>query len=244
MKFFGKKSTTIALIAVSVVLLIAISVASTLAYLSSRRSATGYLKFASGVLIDYKNVDAKSEGFGNLYQYVDSDNNGLIDDGELINLNFSNIQPGDDIVFANPKLLAKEGTVPFALRIKFVVTDKSNPDDIKKYTTRESINALLNSSTDPVFASGTLEVDHNWRYNRADGYYYLSLSDIQNSMQKIEYSSSASPIYIFNSSASNKDIVPCKVIDGEPLERFPIKDLQIELYIEAIEFSSVNLWFE
>ena len=246
MKLLGKKSTTIALVVVAIVLLIAVSAVSTVAYLFSKRNATGYLNFATGVSVEYRNVNATSEGFGNLKQFVDSDDNGLIDDGELINLNLSNIQPSDDIVFANPNLLVKDGSVPFALRIKFVVTDSSNLEDVKTYTSREEINTLLSTSATPVFASGTLEVDDVWKYNEADKYYYYSDdTDFANSIKKVEYvETTTSPIYIFKGDSANNDIISCKVIDGEPIESFPVKNLQLELFIEAIQYTSVNLWFE
>ena len=55
-----------------------VSISTTVAYLSSKRNTTGYLEFASGISIDYKNVkeSSTSNAVGNLLYFNDKNNDG------------------------------------------------------------------------------------------------------------------------------------------------------------------------
>lgn len=240
-------------ILIGVVILLAIAliaiISVTAAYLSSRRKAEGYLNFASGLAIKYENVNetGSSQSFGNLLHFVDGDDDDQIDNGELQNLNLSDIQPGQAIIFANPKLTPKEGTASFALRAKLVLTDLSNPQNPVEYVKKEDVAELL-TGENPLFGYGSLEFGENWEFNEVDNYHYFvyaGTEPILERLNEISYNSSVSiqeSIYVFKGHSTNTDLVHCRIIDGEPIEEIPVKSLKIELYIEAIEFSSIEYW--
>lgn len=234
------KKIIISIVAVLCLLLIG-AVAFTTAYLTSRRKVVGYLKFASGLNITYGNVIAASSSeWGNLQHFVSTENG-----EELQELDIEDIQPGQTIKFANPYLAPKEESASYAVRVKFVVTTNNE----NEYVTPAEIENVLSTGTQKIFANGTLKVSDSFKYNSLDGYYYLATnaSDIENSMVKIDYDNSIeenkqTKLYIFESVAP--DYINCTVVDGEPIEELPVKTIKLELFVEAIQYSSVaDIWF-
>lgn len=234
---------------IAVVILLAIALISllsvTVAYLSSRRSAEGYLNFAPGLSIEYENIEDKgsAQSFGNLYHFVDGDDDGEIDDGELESLNLSDIQPGQVIRIANPKLAPKEGTATFALRAKLVLTDENSA----KYQTKDELNELLNG-TDPLLYNGYhLNFGEGWEYG-GNGWFYRvtpGTDPVLERLEEISYndqSATQQEIYLFDGDDGNENLATIKIIDGNPIEQIPVKSLKIELYIEAIETNSIEYW--
>ena len=59
MKTSSHKKILISIIVLLFVLL-TVAITTTVAYLTSRRNVTGYINFATGISIDYKNVNATS----------------------------------------------------------------------------------------------------------------------------------------------------------------------------------------
>lgn len=248
MKTSVRKSIIIGVCVLLCLLLIATTTA-TVAYLTSRRNATGYLQFASGISIDYKNVNAtsNSDSVGNLLYFNDENSNNVIDEGELQNLTLTNIMPGTNIAIANPKLLPKENTASFALRAKLVITDLSNSENPVKYQTPAEISEFLNGSN-KLFANGTIEFGDNWEFNSTDNYHYFVLSgdtSISERLIEISYdaeSVSQQEVYLFKGDLTNQDLVSCQIIDGEPIEELPAKSVKIELFIEAIQYTAIENW--
>ena len=238
---------------IAVVLMLAIALITllsvTAAYLTSRRSADGYLNFASGIAVDYENINdsGSAQTFGNLLHFIDGDDDYQIDAGELESLNLSNIQPGEIIRIANPKLSPKEGTAPFALRAKLVLTDTSDPKNPVEYVKKDDVVELLNGSN-PLLLNGDMNFSEGWEFNEADNYYYFVFAGsepIMERLNEISYNESVSAqqeIFIFEGDQANENLVSIKIIDGEPIEEIPVKSLKIELYIEAIEFQSISYW--
>ena len=236
---------------VGIVLLLALLIAltTTVAYLSSRRNVTGYLNFASGISIDYKNVNASSDSntVGNLLYLKDENGNSLIDEGELQNLTLTNIMPGTVIPIANPKLSPKENTATFALRAKLVITDLSDSENPVKYQTPSEIGEFLNGAN-KLFASGALEFAENWEFNLADNYHYfvsVGSTSLSERLIEIGYDDSVETqqeIYLFKGDTLNNDLVTCTIVDGEPIEELPASSVKIELFIEAIQYSAVENW--
>lgn len=226
-----------------------VSISTTVAYLSSRRNATGYLDFATGISIDYKNVKESSltNTVGNLLYFDDKNDNGNIDDGELEDLALTNIMPSDVIQIANPKLSPKENTATFALRAKLVITDMSDRLHYMKYQTPEEIAEFLNGAN-KLFASGTIEFADNWEYNSIDNYHYFvsaGSTSIADRLIEIGYDNSVETqqeIYLFKGDTLNQNLVTVTIIDGEPIEELPAKSVKIELFIEAIQYSAVENW--
>ena len=234
------KKILIGIIAVICLILIG-TIAFTTAYLTSRRKVVGYLKFASGLNIEYGNVVAASSSeWGNLQHFV---NNGM--EEELQDVEIEDIQPGQSIKFANPYIAPKEESASYAVRVKFIVT----VDNEDEYVVPADIEQVLSTGTQSIFESGTLKVNSSFKYNALDGYYYYATNalDLENSIIKVDYDDSKeedeqTKLYIFQSEAPNYII--CEVVDGEPIEELPIKNLKLELFIEAIQYSSVSeIWF-
>ena len=234
---------------IAVVILLAIALISllsvTVAYLSSRRSAEGYLNFAPGLSIEYENIEDKgsAQSFGNLYHFVDGDDDGEIDDGELEGLDLKDIQPGQVIRIANPKLAPKEGTATFALRAKLVLTDENSV----KYQTKDELEELLNGA-DPLLYNGChLNFGEGWEYG-GNGWFYRvtpGTDPVLERLEEISYNSQSATqqeIYLFDGDDSNENLATIKIIDGSPIEQIPVKSLKIELYIEAIEMNSIEYW--
>lgn len=230
-------------------LLLIVAISTTVAYLTSRRNATGYLQFATGISIDYKNVNAtsNSEVVGNLLYFNDENSNNIIEDGELQNLALTNIMPGTNIAIANPKLSPKENTASFALRAKLVITNMSDAENPIKYQTPGEISEFLNGAN-KLFASGTLEFAENWQFNSADNYhYFVSAGDtsIAERLVEISYDNEAETqqeIYLFKGDVTNQNLISCQIIDGEPIEELPAKSVKIELFIEAIQYTAIENW--
>ena len=226
-----------------------VSISTTVAYLSSKRNTTGYLEFASGISIDYKNVkeSSTSNAVGNLLYFNDKNNDGSIDDGELEKLILTNIMPSNTIKIANPKLSPKENTATFALRAKLVITDMSDRQNYVKYQTPEEITEFLNGSN-KLFASGAIEFADNWEFNSADNYHYFvsaGSTSISERLIEIGYDNSVETqqeIYLFKGDLVNQNLVTITIIDGEPIEELPAKSVKIELFIEAIQYSAVENW--
>ena len=234
---------------IAVVILLAIALISllsvTVAYLSSRRSADGYLNFAPGLSIEYENIEDKgsAQSFGNLYHFVDGDDDGEIDDGELEGLDLKDIQPGQVIRIANPKLAPKEGTATFALRAKLVLTDENSA----KYQTKDELEELLNG-TDPLLYNGYhLNFGEGWEYG-GNGWFYRVIPGAEPVLERLEeisyndQSATQQEIYLFDGDDVNENLATIKIIDGNPIEQIPVKSLKIELYIEAIEMNSIEYW--
>ena len=234
-----KRKEILITISILLAVLLICTVSFTVAYLSSKRNVTGYLNFANGVELDYGNVVARtSSETGNLLHFVDSNNNNAIDENELVAVNINNINPGQTIQFANPYLQIKENSVSLAFRLKFKITEGSNV-----YETPEEINNLLSNGAVPVFENGNLKVQSDWKFNSIDKYYYFASSDdIQNSLIEVSHSTYPNKIFVFDADAENENLITCDVVDGEPIESLPVKNLKLELYIEAIQFSSINVW--
>ena len=234
---------------IAVVILLAIALISllsvTVAYLSSRRSAEGYLNFAPGLSIEYENIEDKgsAQSFGNLYHFVDGDDDGEIDDGELEGLDLKDIQPGQVIRIANPKLAPKEGTATFALRAKLVLTDENSV----KHQTKDELEELLNGA-DPLLYNGYhLNFGEGWEYG-GNGWFYRvtpGTDPVLERLEEISYndqSATQQEIYLFDGDDGNENLATIKIIDGKPIEQIPVKSLKIELYIEAIEMNSIEYW--
>ena len=239
----SKKITFAVIIILAILLITAISV--TAAYLTSRRNAEGYLNFASGLSIQYRNIEDKgtSKEFGNLLHFVDKNSNSTIDDGELESLKLTNVQPRQEIKLANPNLTAKEGSASFALRAKLVLTDTSDPNNPVEYVDEADIEEFLKTGENPLLLGGDLNFAAGWEYNADDNYHYYVASDdtqtpIFERLKEVSYGSET--VYLFEGDQANEDVVTIVIIDDEPLEEIPVKSLKIELYIEAIEYLSIN----
>ena len=238
---------------IAVVILLAIALISllsvTLAYLSSRRKAEGYLNFASGLAIKYENINnsGNAQDFGNLLHFVDADSDGEIDDGEFQALSLTDIRPSKSIRIANPKLTPKEGTAPFALRAKLVLTDMSDSKNPVRYDTKAGVEELL-SGSNPLLLSGDLNFGQLWEYNPDDHYYYFAAAGTNPVLERlieISYDTQSGvqqEVYLFEGDPVNENLVTITIIDGEPIEEIPVKSLKIELYIEAIEYLSIANW--
>lgn len=249
----SKTSKVILALSICLFLILVTVVSVSVAYLTSKRNAEGYLNFASGIAISYNNVVATTANeFGNLQYFDDENQNAAIDENELKELDLSNIQPGQEIKFANPYLMPEENTASFALRAKLIVTDISDANNEIEYNTPEKINQLFRTTdihSYPVFSSGTIAFKDGWEYNSADNWFYITSAgagEISERLAEISYNTNLveqEKIYLFKGDALNENLITCTVVDDEPIEQLPVKSLKIAVYIEAIQYSSVNKWF-
>ena len=249
----SKTSKIILIISICLFLALIAAVSVSVAYLTSKRKAEGYLNFASGIAISYNNVIATTANqYGNMQYVDDKNNNNIVDEGELKVLHLADIQPGQEIKFANPYLMPMENTASFALRAKLVVTDISDENNPVEYNNPEDINKLFTTTEIndyPVFSSGTLAFNNSWEHNTVDNWFYitnLGTGEISERLVEINFDGNLieqARIYLFNADAENQNIITCTVIDDEPIEQLPVKSLKIAVYIEAIQYSSVDKWF-
>lgn len=248
MKTSSHKKFLISIIVLLFVLL-TVAITTTVAYLTSRRNVTGYINFATGISIDYKNVNATSNStsVGNILYFDDENLDSNIDNGELKNLELTNVMPGKIIQIANPKLSPKQDTASFALRAKLVITDMSDSENPVQYISPTAIAEFLNGAN-KIFENGTIEFGENWEFNSNDNYHYFVASgttSIASRLFEISYDESLTSqqeIYLFNGDTLNSNLITCEIIDGEPIEELPVKSMKIEVFIEAIQYSSISNW--
>lgn len=231
------------IIAIAVVCLLALSIiaatVASVAYLTSRRKAQGYINFAKGIEIEYLNVadSGSATQFGNLY-YLNEDS------GENENLQLNNILPGETIKLANPTLKAQDGTVSFALRAKLVVTATNTTGNYVFDNNAEYEFLTATTSEDDsqvVFSTGVIAFNDSWQYNADDGYYYYATSGAGSLADRIvEVDENSADITVFNADA-NSDYLTLTTL-GEPIESFNYSSISFELYLQAIQYSSLDVW--
>ena len=212
-----------------------------IAFLTSSRNVEGYINFANGIEIEYNNIRESGSvgGLGNLY-YLNTET------GENENLALDDIQPGEQIKIANPSIKAKEGTASFALRAKLVITATNetgnyifdNNDEYKLLTQTTSGDA-----SQIMFSSGVISFNDNWELGE-DGYYYFVTSGVEVLKDRVvEFDENSPEITVFDADADS-EYLTVTIIDGEPIEKFNYSSLSFKLYLQAIQYSSLDVWFE
>lgn len=233
-----KKIISITLIALLILSVLAATIA-TAAYLTSRRTAQGYINFATGIEIEYKNVSDNSSGYGNLY-YLNTQTE------ENESLQLSNVEPNAQIKLANPTLKPQEGTANFALRAKLVITaTDANGNEVVFDNNEEYANLTETTSQDAtkvVFASGVIAFNSAWQYNAEDGYYYYATSGSSDLADRIiEVDENNGEITVFNTDSVASEYLTLSTSD-EPIEAPNYAALAFELHLEAIQYSRLDVW--
>ncbi|MBO4412442.1 MAG: hypothetical protein J5779_00280 [Clostridia bacterium] len=232
-----RKILSITLIGVLILAILASLIATT-AYLTSRRTASGYINFSSGILVQYQNVSNSDSGSGNLF-CVDNQT------GENKILELNNIMPGETIKLVNPKLTAQEGTVSFALRAKLVITAET-PTGNDIFDNNEEYEALTKTTAQNqskvVFENGVIAFNDGWEYNEEDGYYYFATAGAGELADRVvEVDENSETITLFETDSNLVEYTTLTTLEGA-MEKFNYDSLTFELYIDAIQYSSLDVW--
>lgn len=235
--------------------LVALCVGITSAWFVAQRRAEGTLEFVDGIKIEYSNLYLDEQDETNKTLKL-----AYVDDEVLYALEIDGVE-GDEIFnIANPSLKAKEGTVPYYVRVKLNINlyyDNNGEDVLIDNTTRADFLATTEGYTkndEPVVITNETQLFLNLpeldvsKFVYFDGWYYLS--ETQGEVDEFE------DIALTECSYDGTNTEQIKLLEenlnGEVLlaldnsidfgEKMPFSKMTIALEIEAVETDAVSTW--
>lgn len=225
------------------------------------RNAEGSLEFVEGIKIDYSGLyeeNTTSTNSNLKLAYLEAKANGEF---ELKALEETNVMSSTIYSLANPTISAKEGTVPYYLRVKFnikfyfknssgeevLLTDENRAEFIAttSHYLKDNNPFIVTNEKDlfvslPQFDSAEFVQYGDWFYLGTAGETVASLEDIN--LTKNEYKSEdTQKVEIFTKDANNKILIQMDdSIDYG--ENMPFTKIEFSLDIQAIEELAISVW--
>ena len=245
-----KKAIIIAISALLVLLLVAITLGITGAYFGSKREISGKVNLSPGLRVDFTNdkgqitIDFdKEENEFWLMKYDMKDNfysfAALKPDSTISRFTVDGVREGAQIALVPPEMKSLT-TDDFYIRAKVIYRDSVSKQEL----TDDKMGEIFGSTTCPISFNNNWLVDENDEWNYYVGTEKTSWTGgVANSGDILKITeNTVIDFFESTSTAENVEYVPLVIADGEP-EHYSVVGFEVILQIQAVEAAFVNEQF-
>ena len=243
-----KKAIIIAISALLVLLLVAITLGITGAYFGSKREISGKVNLSPGLRVDFTNDKGqitigfdKEENEFWLMKYDMEDNSfAALKPGLKISpFTVDGVREGAQIALVPPEMKSLT-TDDFYIRAKVIYRDSVSKQEL----TDDKMGEIFGSTTCPISFNNNWLVDENDEWNYYVGTEKTSWTGgVANSGDILKITeNTVIDFFESTSTAENVEYVPLVIADGEP-EHYSVVGFEVILQIQAVEAAFVNEQF-